>query len=402
MSEAQKRISIRDFDYDLPQERIAQEPKGKRNESKLLVYQNGEIEHSYFNEIGNWLPSDSLIIFNNTRVIPARIYAQKSTGAKIQLFLLQPETPYQDMERALKVDNESVVWQCMIGNAKKWKEGSDLVIATDRTEITATLENKANGLVRFEWSGNISFSDVIESIGRMPLPPYIKREAQSDDSNRYQTVYAKNDGAVAAPTAGLHFTDEIIEGLERDGHRIGELTLHVGAGTFKPVTEDKVWDHEMHSEFFQVPKETIENLVRANKRIATGTTSLRTLESLYWIGVKLNADMSDPFVIEQHLPYAIQHDTNFSYQEALKAILDYMEIHHLSQVSGSSGLMIMPGYNIRSIDGLITNFHMPKSTLLLLISAWIGDDWKEVYRSALDNDYRFLSYGDSSLLLKTK
>ena len=402
MSEAQKRISIRDFDYDLPQERIAQAPKGKRNESKLLVYQNGEIEHSSFNEIGNWLPSDSLIIFNNTRVIPARIYAQKFTGAKIQLFLLQPETPYQDMERALKVDNESVVWQCMIGNAKKWKEGSDLVISTDRTVIKATLKNKANGLVRFEWSGNISFSDVIESIGRMPLPPYIKREAQSDDSNRYQTVYAKNDGAVAAPTAGLHFTDEIIEGLERDGHRIGELTLHVGAGTFKPVTEDKVWDHEMHSEFFQVPRVVIENLVRADKRIATGTTSLRTLESLYWIGVKLSLGMPDPFVVEQHLAYTIQHDPSFSYQDALKAVLDYMETHHLSQVSGSSGLMIMPGYTIRSIDGLITNFHMPKSTLLLLISAWIGDDWKEVYRSALDNDYRFLSYGDSSLLLKTK
>lgn len=402
MSEVQKKISIRDFDYDLPQERIAQAPKGKRNESKLLVYQNGVIDHSSFNEIRNWLPSDSLIIFNNTRVIPARIYAQKSTGAKIQLFLLQPETPYQDMERALKVTDESVVWQCMIGNAKKWKEGSDLLISTDRTKITATLENKTNGLVRFDWSGHISFSDVIESIGRMPLPPYIKREAQSDDSNRYQTVYAKNDGAVAAPTAGLHFTDEIIEGLKKSGHRIGELTLHVGAGTFKPVTEDKVWDHEMHSEFFLVPRETIENLVRAKKRIATGTTSLRTLESLYWIGVKLNADMSDPFVIEQHLPYTIQHDSTFSYKDALKAVLDYIQSHDLSQVSGSSGLMIMPGYNIRSIDGLITNFHMPKSTLLLLISAWIGDDWKEVYRSALDNDYRFLSYGDSSLLLKTK
>lgn len=402
MSEEQKKISIRDFDYDLPQERIAQAPKGKRNESKLLVYQNGEIDHSSFNEIGSWLPSDSLIIFNNTRVIPARIYAQKSTGAKIQLFLLQPETPYQDMERALEVTDESVVWQCMIGNAKKWKEGSDLRISTDRTEITATLENKANGLVRFGWSGDISFSDVIESIGRMPLPPYIKREAQSDDSNRYQTVYAKNDGAVAAPTAGLHFTDEIIEGLKESGNRIGELTLHVGAGTFKPVTEDKVWDHEMHSEFFQVPRETIENLVRANKLIATGTTSLRTLESLYWIGVKLNADMSDPFVIEQHLPYTIQHDPNFSYQDALEAVLGYMESHNLSQLSGSSGLMIMPGYNIRSIDGLITNFHMPKSTLLLLISAWIGDDWKEVYRSALENNYRFLSYGDSSLLFKTK
>lgn len=396
-------IDIESFNYDLPEHKIAQKPENDRSASKLLVYQQGKISDSKFHELNHYLPKKSLLIFNNTRVIPARLFFKRDSGAVIQIFLLSPKEPYVNSEQALENKTGNAIWECMVGNAKKWKKGEGLtlsiVINESEISLEARLMRNDTFQVSFNWREGISFSDIIESIGKMPLPPYIKRQADLQDSEKYQTVFAKNKGAVAAPTAGLHFTDDLIESLKNHKHDIAELTLHVGAGTFKPVETNLVWNHPMHEEAFLVDLKTIEKLLNAPTRIATGTTSLRTLESLYWIAQNLHEEKEHPFVVSQHQPYEVS-SFNLTYQEALEVLHKHTLKNNLLSIYGESSLMILPGYKIRSVNGLITNFHLPKSTLLLLISAFIGDDWHQVYKHALENDYRFLSYGDSSILLR--
>lgn len=399
MSLAPEEIRISDFDYDLPTQFIAQQPLDKRDESKMLCYNGGQISHYQFSEIGEVLPKNAMLVFNNTKVIPARLFVTKPTGALIQVFLLNPVAPYVDVERALKMVNQEAVWTCMIGNAKRWKEGETIRVETESVWMSFTLLNKEQRSVKMSWTEQVPFCDAIEQIGKMPLPPYIKREAQLSDATRYQTVYAKHDGAVAAPTAGLHFTPQIIEALKLRGTDTAEVTLHVGAGTFKPVEEDLVWHHPMHEEYYQVSRETIQQLITDRPRIATGTTSLRTLETLYWVGLQIRDGLETALNVTQHLPY-LYKDERVSYNEALQFILNYMTREGLEEIVGLSGIMIMPGYEVMSVDGLITNFHLPKSTLLLLISAMVGNDWKRIYDEAKNHQYRFLSYGDSSLLMK--
>ncbi|MBO6516958.1 MAG: S-adenosylmethionine:tRNA ribosyltransferase-isomerase [Bacteroidia bacterium] len=397
-SEGVRNVRISDFDYELPKEMIAQSPLPVRDQSKLLVFNQGEIKHQRFDQVGDYLPSDTLLVFNNTKVIPARIYAEKSTGARIQIFLLNPVMPYNDVERTLLVSEGPIVWKCMIGNAKKWKATDVLEISLPQTKLRIKLQDREAKLVHFEWDGDIPFSEVLDAIGQMPLPPYIKREAQTEDAKRYQTVFAKNSGAVAAPTAGLHFSENVLNQLSDDGVTQAEVTLHVGAGTFKPVEVEHVWDHPMHEEFYQVDLSCLLTLMEKRNRIATGTTSLRTLETLYWVGIQLLEKIENPFDVRQHAPYEYT-GTWVSYEEAIRAIVEYAQENGLKEIVGSSGIMIMPGYTIRSVVGLITNFHMPKSTLLLLISSLVGDQWRHIYEEAKANQYRFLSYGDSSLLI---
>ncbi|MCB9263102.1 MAG: S-adenosylmethionine:tRNA ribosyltransferase-isomerase [Flavobacteriales bacterium] len=389
-------MKISDFDYDLPTDLVAQHPLKNRSDSKLLIYKDNQISHYHFHDLPHFLPENSWIIFNNTKVIPARIFAKKATGAVIQLFLLNPVTPSTDVERVLKIKDSKIAWQCLVGNAKKWKDGEVLVVQMENFGLSAKLLDRAKMIVEFDWDAEISFSEVIEKIGNMPLPPYIKRAEEVEDKGRYQTVFAKNDGAVAAPTAGLHFTQNIIDQLNQKHINTAEVTLHVGAGTFKPVDEELVWKHPMHNEFFSVSIEQLQKIANSNYRIATGTTTLRTLESLYWCGVKLSKGEAEPFFVEQHYPY--RKDSTISFEESIKQVIDYAFKNDLSSIHGSSELMIMPGYTIRSINALITNFHLPKSTLLLLVSALVGSDWKNIYDEAKNNQYRFLSYGDSSLL----
>jgi len=398
MSLAPQEVKISDFDYDLPQEFIAQKPLDKRDDSKLLCYKNGQSSHHTFSEITGLLPEKAMLVFNNTKVIPARLFVTKPTGALVQVFLLSPVAPYAEVERALKMQNQASVWTCMIGNAKRWKEKETIRVETSDVWMEFTLLSKEDRKVQMTWSEGVPFCDAIESIGKMPLPPYIKREAQLSDATRYQTVYAKHDGAVAAPTAGLHFTPEIIANLQSKGMSTSELTLHVGAGTFKPVEDDLVWNHPMHEEYYQVSRKTIQSLITDRPRIATGTTSLRTLETLYWVGIQLRDGSESALNVTQHLSYLYEGDL-VSYNDALQYLLDYMDREGLEDVVGLSGIMIMPGYEIRSVEGLITNFHLPKSTLLLLISALVGTDWKHIYKEAKMKNYRFLSYGDSSLLM---
>lgn len=399
MSVAPQDIKISDFDYELPPQFIAQRPLDKRDESKLLYYKQGECAHHHFGDILSLLPEKSLLIFNNTKVIPARLFVTKPTGALIQVFLLNPVSPYAEVERALKVKNQSVVWQCMIGNSKRWKEHECIRVEGQELWMEFTLLSKEDRTVEIRWTENVPFCDAIELIGKMPLPPYIKRDAQLLDDTRYQTVYAKHDGAVAAPTAGLHFTSEIIDGLKSLGMTTAEVTLHVGAGTFKPVEDDLVWNHPMHEEYYQVNRETINALITDRPRIATGTTSLRTLETLYWVGLQLRDGAEKALHVRQHLPYEYSGEL-LTYNESLNHVQSYMYTNQLNELVGLSGIMIMPGYEIKSVEGLITNFHLPKSTLLLLISALVGNEWKRIYEEAKQNNYRFLSYGDSSLLMK--
>ncbi|MFT5723380.1 MAG: S-adenosylmethionine:tRNA ribosyltransferase-isomerase [Bacteroidia bacterium] len=399
MSVEQKQIKISDYDYDLPQQFIAQRPLSHRADSKLLVYGDGHMTHNGFSDIVDILPKNALLVFNNTKVIPARLFVTKHTGAVIQVFLLNPVLPYTDVERALKSKNEPMTWSCIIGNLKRWKDGETLQAEMAGVMMEFTLKNRDKRLVEMTWTKDVAFCDAIDVLGNMPLPPYIKREAQEADETRYQTVYAKHDGAVAAPTAGLHFTASIIEALKEKGVTTTEVTLHVGAGTFKPVEDDLVWNHPMHEEYYQVSLSSIEALITDRPRIATGTTSLRTLETLYWVGVQLRDGLDHPLNVAQHLPYLYNGQLP-SYNETLSEIVAYMSDAGITDLVGVSGIMIMPGYDIKSVTGLITNFHLPKSTLLLLIAALVGEEWKRIYSEAKQNNYRFLSYGDSSLLLK--
>ena len=381
-------LNLDDYKYILPEEKIAKHPSNKRGESKLLFYDNGTIEHQGFPDIVRNINNDSLLVFNDTKVIPARIILHKESGARIEVFLLEPIAPSSVHEEVMSCHKECT-WKCLIGNARKWKQGVMIQHPSIDFNVTRIGENQ----VRFEWPKG-SFSELLLEIGKIPLPPYIKREIDHNDKDRYQTVYSKKDGAVAAPTAGLHFTSEIIEDLRNKGVSTTYLTLHVSAGTFQPIKAESITEHPMHNEQVWIKRETLESLLDSNKNIAVGTTSMRTLESLYWYGVKLSYGEND-FYIKQEDPY--KYNT-LDRKEALHNVLKLMQENNWDQIGGQTEIFIYPGYTFKMCDGLITNFHMPGSTLILLVAAFIGEGWRKVYQSALDNGYRFLSYGDSSLL----
>lgn len=382
-------MKLNDFFYELPESRIAKHPPKQRGTSKLLVCRRGEVEHHHFSAIVDQLPEDATLIFNNTKVIPARIVLHKPTGARIEIFLLEPLAPSTVHEEVMLTQGRCS-WKCMIGNAKKWKKGTSLI----NESLAFTAIRTGDDEVTFEWKG-MTFSELLAEIGKIPLPPYIQREIEQEDKDRYQTVYSKLDGAVAAPTAGLHFTNKIMEELEAKGIPVQYVTLHVSAGTFQPIKTENITQHPMHNEQVWIQRHTIESLLASSKTITVGTTSMRTLESLYWFGVRLHHEMED-FHIRKEDPYELEA---IDKPTALKHVLDYMDRYQLDQLGGQTEIFLYPGYTFRMCDGIITNFHMPNSTLILLIAAFIGENWRKVYQEALDNDYRFLSYGDSSLLI---
>jgi S-adenosylmethionine:tRNA ribosyltransferase-isomerase len=398
-------IQIEQYDYNLPEQRIARYPLASRDASKILLYQNGDISHKQFLMIVDELQAGDVLISNNTRVIAARLFFKKKTGASIEIFCLEPVgTSHQD---AMLLHSKSV-WKCLVGGAKKWKgdetlecsflfEGQETIVYATRIEQTADAF-----VIEFNWDNKrLTFSEILRSAGELPLPPYFNRQVESEDYNRYQTVFAQHDGSVAAPTAGLHFTPSVIEALQGKGVVSAHVTLHVGAGTFKPVSSETMEGHTMHSESFSVDKTLIERILKAQGRIVPiGTTSMRTLESLYWLGVKMKLNkLGNQLHIGQWDPYQL-HDT-VSMKDSFETLIDYCNTNHLERIDASTSILIAPGYDFKVCDGIVTNFHMPKSTLLLLVSAFIGDDWKRVYDYALNNDFRFLSYGDSSLLWRT-
>ena len=398
-----RNLCIDEYDYPLPEERIAKYPLAERDASKLLVLKDGMIQASQFKHIGDFLPPKALLVFNETKVIRARLQFQKETGSHIEVFCLEPDNDYQ-----IAFSSQSPVrWKCLVGNSKRWREGLlRMPLIIDGQDVVLTAERVAKNdqysEIEFSWTPpDIPFATILEAAGEIPLPPYLNREAEPEDRDRYQTVFAKYDGSVAAPTAGLHFTKPLLEQLSHDGFELDEVTLHVGAGTFRPVATATIGEHAMHSETIVVRKSLIENLIRHIGRpiIPVGTTSTRTLESLYWIGMMLTEQglALRPLHVEQWFPY--ENHQALTTQEALERIITYLDLHQLTHLEASTALMIAPGYQMRVITGLITNFHQPKSTLLLLVSALIGERWKEAYRFALDNGFRFLSYGDSCLFL---
>ena len=395
-------INLETYTYLLPEERIATHGLVNRDQSKLLTYANGEITDRKFNELKEVIPKNTTLFFNNTKVIQARLKFQRSTGATIEIFLLNPIEPI-DISQALAATS-TTQWHCMVGNLKKWKEGELLTQEVDINDqslgLEARLLNKDQKIVEFDWptGANISFGTIIDKAGNTPLPPYIKRKAEKIDKNRYQTVYSQLSGAVAAPTAGLHFTPELIKELAARGVKEEYLTLHVGAGTFQPIQTATVADHPMHNEKLLVTTGHIKSILAAKFIIPVGTTSMRTLESLYWFGQLLSHDPEADFKIKKLYPYE-QHNPLLSRHEALMEVLNYMERNNLEQLIGETEIFIFPGYSFKICDGLITNFHQPGSTLILLVAAFVGDDWRKIYQHALAEDYRFLSYGDSSILL---
>ena len=398
-----KHISIEEYDYPLPDDRIAKYPLAERDASKLLVLKDNEIKESQFKHVGDYLPKDTLLVFNETKVIRARLQFRKATGSRIEVFCLEPENDYQVAFSA----SSPVSWKCLIGNAKRWKEGPltmALTVGGKPVTLNATRlsQNDQYAEIAFSWTpSDLPFASVLEAAGEIPLPPYLHRDAEPADRDRYQTVFARYDGSVAAPTAGLHFTQPLIAALREKGFRFDEVTLHVGAGTFKPVSTETIGEHAMHSETIVVRKSLIQNLMEQFGKpiVPVGTTSTRTLESLYWIGMMLKEQGMDlrPLHVEQWYPY--EEHAPLSAPEALQLIVDYLDMHGLTRLEASTALMIAPSYKMRIITGLITNFHQPKSTLLLLVSALIGERWKDCYRFALDHGFRFLSYGDSCLFL---
>jgi S-adenosylmethionine:tRNA ribosyltransferase-isomerase len=399
-----KNIKISDYSYNLPDERIARYPLAERDSSKLLVWNNGTIGKDEFRNISTWLPAESMLVFNNTRVIHARLFFWKETGAKIEIFCLEPIQP-NDHQLAFQ-QTKKVVWKCMVGQAKKWKNGEltrEIEIDGKTAELKAkkTEQEDNTFFIEFSWTNGFAFSEIIEKAGVLPIPPYLHRETEISDELTYQTVYAKTDGSVAAPTAGLHFTENVLAQLTEKKIPLREITLHVGAGTFQPVKSETINGHTMHHEQVIIPKKFIEELLFNTKKIiAVGTTSVRSLESLYWLGLKLGKqkNLSQPLKIEQWEPYENTEQINI--QHALKNILEYLEKTNRETLQFSTQIIIVPGYRFKLINGMITNFHQPQSTLLLLIGAFLGNDWKKVYNFALTNHFRFLSYGDSNLYLK--
>ena len=400
-----KKKSIEEYNYSLPDEKIAKFPLEKRDESKILLYKTNSISHSFFKNIADYLPDNALMVFNNTKVIQARIHFQKETGAKIEIFCLEPHDP-SDYILAFQA-NQKCIWKCMIGNAKKWKEGTIVknFFMEGKTVLLTAKKISSNGnthLIEFSWNDPvISFADILEYAGQLPIPPYLHRETCEQDKETYQTVYSKIKGSVAAPTAGLHFTEEVFNSLEKKNIVCEEVTLHVGAGTFQPVKSKTIDGHEMHTEFFSVRKETIAHIKeKADNIIAVGTTSVRTLESLYYIGLFLQENPEIPIEklkVTQWQPY--EKTETLSVNDSLQHILTYLKKNNQETLKAETQIMIVPGYRFKIVKGIVTNFHQPQSTLLLLISAFVGEEWKKIYDYALKNDFRFLSYGDSSLLL---
>lgn len=397
-------IDLADYQYELPTERIAKHPHSPRDESKLLLYKGGNIEHKIFKDIVNEIDGSYTLFFNNTKVLPARLYFKKETGAQIEVFLLNPVAPTKDISAAM-LAGSGTVWECAIGNFKRWKDQkleAAVEVEGKVEKLTVIHEDRSKRFVKFEWeNSDLKFVDIISAAGNTPLPPYIKREATEEDKDTYQTVYSKNEGAVAAPTAGLHFTEEVLEKLANQGVQEEEVTLHVSAGTFKPISSDIVTEHDMHNEQIIVTRENIKALINAEKVACVGTTSMRTLESTYWYGVRLLEDENATFDIKKLEPYEKANQNLPSRQVSFKAVLELMEKKGVDTLSGETSIFIMPGYTFRVIDALVTNFHLPSTTLVLLIAAFIGEDWRKVYNAALENDYRFLSYGDSSLLFRS-
>lgn len=396
-------IRIDDYDYPLPEERIARYPMAQRDQSQLLALRGDRLTDHRFCELPSLLPQDTLLIFNDTRVIHARLFFKKETGATIEVFCLEPHK--MAISEAFE-QRQRCTWTCFIGNNKKWKSDPLTLhyqLSTTHYQLTATRREAVGNawIVDFEWTGGASFAEVIEAAGVIPLPPYMNRQAEASDSERYQTVYAHHDGSVAAPTAGLHFTPEVFKSLKDKGITTEYITLHVGAGTFKPVSTDTIGEHEMHVEPVRVTADNLRRIVShcGKPLVAVGTTTVRTLESLYWFGVQLH---HDPTLTHMHIrqwdPYTLD-SRGLLHAQAYGNILRWMERHGTDTLDGATQLMIAPGYRYRVINGLVTNFHQPKSTLLLLVSALVGDRWHEVYNHALSNGYRFLSYGDSCLFL---
>lgn len=402
-----KHIHISEFNYPLPDERIAKFPLPVRDQSKLLVYSHGQVSEDVFTSLPNYLPQGSLMVFNNTKVIQARLHFRKETGALIEVFCLEPIEPN---DYALNFQQTGhAAWLCMIGNLKKWKEGilrremtvkgQPVVLTAERGECRGT-----SHWVDFRWNNPaITFADILESFGELPIPPYLNRETQETDKETYQTVYSKIKGSVAAPTAGLHFTPRVLDSLRQKGVDLAELTLHVGAGTFKPVKSAEIAGHEMHTEYISVSRSLLQQLIEhGGQAIAVGTTSVRTLESLYHIGVSLLAhpDGSDDALhVSQWQPYESQPAVPVSSVDALQAVLDYLDRHGMEALHTSTQIIIAPGYDYHIVKAMVTNFHQPQSTLLLLVSAFVHGDWRKIYDYALAHDFRFLSYGDSSLLI---
>ena len=448
-----KQIHINDYNYPLPDERIAKFPKAERDSSKLLVYRHGEVGEDIFRNLPQYLPEDALMVFNNTRVIQARMHFRKSNasgeavGALIEIFLLEPAAP-RDYEQMFQ-QRDCCSWLCLVGNLKKWKSGPlhrDINFAGQTITVTAQYcgEQGTSHLIEFSWTGGLSFAEIIDAMGELPIPPYLNRETQESDKTTYQTVYSKIKGSVAAPTAGLHFTSRVLEALDAHGIDREEVTLHVGAGTFKPVKSETIGEHAMHTEYIAVHRRTIEKLLAHNcQAIAVGTTSVRTLESLYYMGLKV---LRHPDITEEQLhvnqwePYeseelrvkseefptgvpkvaeegvkseefptgvhkgadeamAAANSSLFILHSSLKALLDWMDRRQLTVLHSSTQIIIAPGYDYKIVRMLITNFHQPQSTLLLLVSAFVHGDWQRIYDYALQHDFRFLSYGDSSLLI---
>lgn len=388
-------LSPSDFDYELPEERIPDTPAENRTDAKLLHYDGAVIHDRGFDEVVHLLPEDSQLILNNTRVIHARLFLFKPSGGRLEVFLLRPEGV--SVEEAMQ-QKGSAKWWCLLGGAKKWKEGA-IAFEHDSIRIEASRLDRFEDqfLLELNWtSSEMPFAEMVEELGKIPLPPYMQREAEESDTIRYQTTFAEAPGSVAAPTAGLHFTKSILDEMAAEKVR---LTLHVSAGTFKPMSSDSIHEHTMHDEECSVSLDAIRSLSKEKTRFAVGTTSLRTLESLYWIAEKWEIEGNQPHVITQEDPYAIERRFG-AYEPAMASLAKKMEAAGLATLAFSTSIMISPGYEIQSVAGIFTNFHMPKSTLLLLVATLIGDDWKTVYNHALANDYRFLSYGDSSLLFR--
>ena len=396
-------ILIDRFDYPLPDERIAKYPLAERDHSKLLVYQNGTVQEDRFFHIGRYIAPHSLLVYNNTRVIQARIVFHKPSGARIEVFCLEPLDP-RDYQLSLG-SMSGCTWKCMVGNLKKWKQGVlSLPLVLDGKTYTLSAERIATQgnthQIRFSWDApDTSFAEILNLLGELPIPPYLNRATEESDKRTYQTVYSRIQGSVAAPTAGLHFTTELLDQLRADGLEMAEVTLHVGAGTFQPVKVADANEHIMHTEIIAVPVSTLRIVKqRLGHIVSVGTTSMRTLESLYWLGLRvLNGQTSD-MRVEQFEPYLT--DSNVPAEQAIDALIDYLEQTNQNTLHAETQIMIRPGYIFRIVDQLITNFHQPRSTLLLLVSAFVGGDWQTIYQYALSHDFRFLSYGDSSILTK--
>ena len=403
-----KDIHISNYNYELPDERIAKFPKEERDHSKLLIYNKGQVGEDVFFHLPEYLPQGALMVFNNTKVIQARLHFRKDTGALIEIFLLEPAQP-ADYEQMFQ-QSERCSWLCLVGNQKKWKEGTLCRVIDVRgtsVEVRATRkgEHGTSQWIDFEWTGGVSFAEILDAMGELPIPPYLNRETQESDKTTYQTVYSKIKGSVAAPTAGLHFTERVLSAVDEHGIEREEVTLHVGAGTFKPVKSETIGEHAMHTEYIAVRRHTIERLLaHGGSAIAVGTTSVRTLESLYYMGLKV---MRNPDIKEEQLhvnqwePYQETdgEQKEVSSLETLQALLDWMVSHELTVLHSSTQIIIAPGYTYKIVKMLVTNFHQPQSTLLLLVSAFVHGDWHKIYDYALAHDFRFLSYGDSSLLI---